>query len=306
MSASPLLRSTGKILVFLATTGYLSFFCRQASSMQPPKTTLVSSISLLSEEEENKNPIFVDIAIPEDELLPPPLFLPADDHLISENEQSLQFCLLPSAEHMDVSSELIKIPVYIAFLTIHRHTDSSRHYPALINSVATSAGAHYLFLNRILSDESPEQRYQNHILFDKAIATLALGYAMYEIHEALSSGSGARGVTFLIHGVALTTGLWYCSTINKLHYLTESLIVETSTIFLVLKKTKIGKPGFVISFFLYRWIIWPSMIWQWLISPDREQLPSDQRATMLTYAGLFVALNLYWSVATIQYLKRHR
>lgn len=116
---------------------------------------------------------------------------------------------------------------------------------------------------------------------------ISFGYGFYDVYIGVKS----RKLENMLHGVCLLSSFVcaYCYNITCLLHIT--MITETSSVFLNLRPLKQEwiDTTFVVTFFLYRLLFFPMLVFIYMMNPD-----NILKIYILAETMLITSLNVYW------------
>ena len=116
---------------------------------------------------------------------------------------------------------------------------------------------------------------------------ISFGYSFYDLYIGIKSQKFEN----VLHGILFLTSFGWAYKTNILCIMHISMVIETSSIFLNLRPLKKRWIDilFVITFFVYRLVLFPTIITIYLINPD-----NTSRMFVFTESMLLTFLNAYW------------
>lgn len=194
---------------------------------------------------------------------------------------------------------------------------------ALVHSIITGVGSiHCIYLDqfhaetmtgtfdplRIIRCDGPLTNVH------KFLPSISLGYGLFDINYGIQT----RDITNLIHGVALTTIMFFVIHWGHPEAITPMLIMEVSGIFLNLRKCAYFSERtamaceilFAVSFFVCRLIVatflWCKFLYVWKSDPEQvgSCFPEYFAHVVFCFGLLFHGLNLFWQWKIILMIKR--
>ncbi|MCG8475648.1 MAG: TLC domain-containing protein, partial [Cytophagales bacterium] len=174
----------------------------------------------------------------------------------------------------------------------------------LIHALVTSLPANYLYFSRkdpgwlrVIRNDPPKTELET------VLPLITMGYAGYEMLDSLLQ----KEWIYVFHsgGILAVAGL-FAST-GRLHLLSDTLMMETSSIFYNLRRVNTNfLYGFAAAFFFYRWGVIPYEWFQLMKAAyyDGMRYPDDQIMTPAVLAGglLFNGLNFFWGMKILKIL----
>ena len=189
----------------------------------------------------------------------------------------------------------------LMFLFIE-HIQNDRCSASLLNSCITGIGSNYFYFSR---DATFSQKVTGEAhpisIMETFLPLLVYGYAGYEVIDSLQN----RGWVFVIHGSMIYVLCTVTFLYDRIHILSDSMIVEISSIFYSLRKVdrRFMLP-FILTFFAYRWTIIPYETAQLTSKVLTEDYRNDSDyivyPVFIGSAFLANALNLFWSYKIIR------
>ena len=130
-----------------------------------------------------------------------------------------------------------------------------------------------------------------------------LSYILYDIYYSVVPFNKE----FLLHAFLSLLGVLYTYYTSTLHYTPSIFIIQTSSIFLIrMKKSKLYKYLFGLSFIMYRIIYLPILTKKFIKNNENQIITSSfNKLHMILFILLsFNILNFYWLIKIIKMLKR--
>ena len=166
----------------------------------------------------------------------------------------------------------------------------------LIHAVVSSVGNNAILLYQPLIITNYTIIYNDPKDLYIIMPLISFGYSFYDLYIGIQSKSFAN----IAHGLMFSiymTGLFYTDLLPVSHMF---MIIESSSIFLNLRpyKSKLNDYMFVITFFIFRFIISPVCLFIYISNPD-----NIYRGTALSGIVGITTINSYWFFLIIQKLK---
>lgn len=145
----------------------------------------------------------------------------------------------------------------------------------------------------------------------RILPAITLGYSVTDVYNGLALGK----IDFVLHGVATTAVMLVFCELDVPHTIVQMLVMEVSTIFLCLRKIKLGEKvkgvmsiAFAVSFILCRNLITP-YVWGRLVHAlyyhgDANCFHKYYFPLVVAFGVFFHTLNLYWLSKIIVSVRR--
>ena len=203
---------------------------------------------------------------------------------------------------LDRGLMLVPLLSGLAFHAMPHYRQSLLNAP-FVHGIISTILSHYLLwqrkedpASRLLSQSPPDN------IWDQLLPRISYGYAGHEIIASIRDKKPA----FIIHSNAMFALFSFYAMNHQLHLLSDTLVIEMSSIFLGLKDThEAFVLAFAGSFFLYRWGLLPCGWWRFVQQPYTEEELAEpawlSRRNVITAAGVaFNGLSVYWGWKILQ------
>lgn len=173
-----------------------------------------------------------------------------------------------------------------------------------INSLLILSTTNYLLITDYDKFTEPYNYEENEVsVLYKYPAYFFLSYILYDIYYSVVPFNKE----LLLHAFLSLLGILYTSYTNTLHYTPSIFIIQTSSIFLIrMKKSKLYKYLFGLSFIMYRIVYLPILTKKFIKNNENQIITNSlNKFHIILFILLsFNILNFYWLIKVIKMLYR--
>ncbi|WP_281647658.1 TLC domain-containing protein [Parendozoicomonas sp. Alg238-R29] len=198
---------------------------------------------------------------------------------------------------------LIPLVSAAAFIAMPDYKKNLINAP-LIHALISGVGSSYLYSKRdkpywqrVVEDEPPSGWW------DVLLPLVSYGYAGYDLYSSASE----RDWLYVLHGGSMLSVFSAFAANGRVHLLTDTLMLENSTIFYYLRDVDpIFRVGFASTFCLLRLGLFPYGWWQYVrnVYLEGKDYPGSEITNPALLSGglIFGGLNIYWGAKLLRYL----